>query len=52
MTQIMMIYTVNALATATKPNFVFMLADDWGWGDVGVYGANDQSEPLKGTNIS
>eukprot|EP00041_Stephanoeca_diplocostata_P017361 m.348570 g.348570 ORF g.348570 m.348570 type:complete len:153 (-) comp20676_c0_seq2:1699-2157(-) len=30
-------------ASAVKnppPNFLFMLADDWGWGDVGAYGAN------------
>lgn len=27
-------------ASATRPNIVFMLADDWGWGDVGAYGAN------------
>eukprot|EP00756_Hemistasia_phaeocysticola_P048672 Hpha_TRINITY_DN23080_c0_g1::TRINITY_DN23080_c0_g1_i1::g.109425::m.109425 len=25
---------------AKKPNFLFLLADDWGWGDVGAYGAN------------
>mmetsp|Transcript_24273 Transcript_24273/g.72478 ORF Transcript_24273/g.72478 Transcript_24273/m.72478 type:complete len:560 (-) Transcript_24273:1121-2800(-) len=32
-----------------RPNFVFMLADDWGWGDVGVYGANGNFA-LSGTN--
>lgn len=25
-------------APAGKPNFVFVLADDWGWGDLGCYG--------------
>jgi arylsulfatase A-like enzyme len=24
---------------ARRPNFLFILADDWGWGDVGAYGA-------------
>ena len=23
-------------AMAVRPNFVFMLADDWGWGDLGA----------------
>ena len=36
-------------AMAVRPNFVFMLADDWGWGDVGAYGANGQYS-LTGTN--
>ncbi|MBM3335341.1 sulfatase-like hydrolase/transferase, partial [Candidatus Sumerlaeota bacterium] len=25
-------------ATQRRPNFVFILADDWGWGDLGCYG--------------
>lgn len=31
--------TLPGSTTAAKPNFVFILADDWGWGDVGAYGA-------------
>jgi len=27
-------------AADARPNFLFLLADDWGWGDVGAYGAN------------
>ena len=34
---------------ASRPNFVFLLADDWGWGDVGAYGANGPFA-LSGTN--
>lgn len=30
--------TLPGSTTAAKPNFVFILADDWGWGDVGAYG--------------
>jgi hypothetical protein len=25
---------------SSPPNFVFFLGDDWGWGDVGAYGAS------------
>eukprot|EP00947_MAST-08B_sp_MAST-8B-sp1_P005379 g5379.t1 len=32
-----------------QPNFLFLLADDWGWGDVGVYGANGPFD-VTGTN--
>ena len=34
---------------SSKPNFVFILADDWGWGDVGAYGAGGDFT-LTGTN--
>ena len=33
-----------------QPSFLFILADDWGWGDVGVYGANGDVT-LSGTNV-
>eukprot|EP01060_Flectonema_neradi_P013995 TRINITY_DN20709_c0_g1_i1.p1 TRINITY_DN20709_c0_g1~~TRINITY_DN20709_c0_g1_i1.p1 ORF type:complete len:531 (+),score=90.16 TRINITY_DN20709_c0_g1_i1:67-1593(+) len=32
---------VAAATAASRPNVLFILADDWGWGDVGAYGAND-----------
>ena len=31
--------------TKEKPNFIFILTDDQGYGDLGVYGANDISTP-------
>lgn len=30
----------SAVEAAAGPNFVFVLADDWGWGDVGFTGSN------------
>ena len=36
-------------SAAGKPNVLFLLADDWGWGDVGAYGANGPFA-LTGTN--
>eukprot|EP01079_Euglenida_sp_SAG-EU17-18_P004336 gene4336-110_t len=33
----------------TRPNFLFLLADDWGWGDVGAYGSNGPYS-MTGTN--
>ena len=38
-----------AAASAVRPSFVFILADDWGWGDVGAYGATGDFT-LTGTN--
>ena len=32
-------------ASARKPNFVFILADDWGWGDLGCYGHRQLKTP-------
>eukprot|EP00037_Helgoeca_nana_P014910 m.140010 g.140010 ORF g.140010 m.140010 type:complete len:516 (+) comp22773_c0_seq2:134-1681(+) len=40
LTAILVSATVATSATGTapqKPNFVFLLTDDWGWGDVGAY---------------
>ncbi|MEZ5364406.1 MAG: sulfatase-like hydrolase/transferase [Bryobacterales bacterium] len=34
-----------AAATAQKPNFVFILADDLGWRDLGVYGSTYYETP-------
>ena len=31
-----MVITVNAWAT--KPNIIFIFADDWGWGDLSCHG--------------
>eukprot|EP01046_Picozoa_sp_COSAG06_P066582 COSAG06_NODE_16865_length_976_cov_1.578107_1_plen_148_part_01 len=39
----------GAVRAAGKSNFVFILADDWGWGDVGAYGAAGDFT-LTGTN--
>lgn len=36
---------VTALAEAEKPNFLFILADDLGYGDLGCYGAPDIATP-------
>ena len=35
---VLLLLTGNAMAAraAERPNILFMLADDWGWGDVGV----------------
>eukprot|EP00729_Bicosta_minor_P025815 gene25815-10117_t len=34
----------SLLANDARPNFLFMLADDWGWGDVGAYrGGTDKN---------
>ena len=41
--------SVAANPKLRKPNFVFILADDWGWGDVGAYGAAGDFT-LTGTN--
>lgn len=46
-----------AAAAPTSPNFVMLLADDWGWGDVGNYaklvnaGALPSINSLKLTHI-
>jgi len=32
-------------ASAKKPNVIFILADDWGWGDLGVYGHQQLRTP-------
>ena len=32
-----MLQTITSIAAATKPNFLFVLADDWGWGDTSAY---------------
>lgn len=37
--------SVQAVETETKPNIVVILADDMGYGDVGVYGQQDISTP-------
>jgi len=34
-----------ALAAETRPNFVFVFADDWGWGDLGCYGHRQLRTP-------
>lgn len=31
--------------SATRPNFVFIFADDWGWGDLGCYGHRQLRTP-------
>lgn len=36
---------VGAAPTADRPNFVFILADDWGWGDLGCYGHQQLRTP-------
>ena len=33
------------LAAAPRPNFVVILADDYGWGSLGCYGAKDLKTP-------
>ncbi|TWU15672.1 sulfatase [Allorhodopirellula heiligendammensis] len=37
--------TTATAAEATKPNFVFLLVDDLGWGDFGCYGAEFYETP-------
>jgi len=40
----------TALAAKSRPNILFMLGDDWGWGDVGAYnGGVNASFALTGT---
>ncbi len=40
-----MIASPAALAQQTRPNFVFILADDLGWSDLGCYGADLHETP-------
>ncbi len=40
-----LLLTVSALAQSEKPNVVFILADDLGWADLGVYGADLHQTP-------
>lgn len=37
--------SASALAAESKPNFVFLLVDDLGWGDFGCYGAEFYETP-------
>src|SRR5262245_33767771 len=32
--------TTIAAETSSKPNFIFIMADDFGWADVGFHGGN------------
>jgi arylsulfatase A-like enzyme len=40
-----LLLSCNALAQEQKPNFVFLLVDDLGWGDFGCYGASFYETP-------
>jgi arylsulfatase A-like enzyme len=35
---LVLLLTSHVAAAAAKPNIVFILADDWGWGDLGCHG--------------
>lgn len=37
--------TATPGASVKKPNVIFILADDWGWGDLGVYGHEQLRTP-------
>ncbi|QHV94539.1 sulfatase family protein [Spirosoma endbachense] len=35
----------NTMSTASRPTIIFILADDWGYGDLGCYGNADVTTP-------
>jgi len=39
------LHTSLASAAETKPNVIFIYADDWGWGDLSAHGTDWQSTP-------
>lgn len=40
-----LLFSASVSAESTKPNFVFLLVDDLGWGDFGCYGAEFYETP-------
>lgn len=36
---------LRAQKSGKRPNFVFILADDWGWGDIACYGHDQLKTP-------
>jgi arylsulfatase A-like enzyme len=38
LSSVLMLFAIGTVAAESRPNIVFILADDWGWGDLGCYG--------------